>query len=79
MSDIENAKYLITEFIKCPNDYHKIITLSEKFSLDDFVKQTCKRYSIKFSDLSLKRITCRVISEKYIKNQQLYNSIIKKN
>lgn len=76
MSNEENAKYLIRQFIKCPNDYQKIVDLSEKFNLEDFTKQTCKRYSVSYSALFVKKLTCRVSSEKNIEDYQLYRKLI---
>lgn len=75
-SNEEKAKYLIRQFIKCPNDYQKIVELSNKFNLEDFVKQTCKRYSIGYSELFIKKLTCRVSSEKNIEDYQSYRKLM---
>ena len=78
-NDIETAKNLIGKFIRCPNDYAKILTLSEKFSLDDFVKNTCKRHSIPYQSLSEKKLTCRVFSQADFENNLLYKNLMNEN
>lgn len=74
--NIEQAKILIAQFIKTPNDYSKVKSLEEKFSLSSFVAQQCKRHSIEYNNLTKRLITCRVIDEQHISANKIYKQLM---